>query len=127
MTEGKKKGFLAAFPLTYWVAIFLEFLERGAYYGMNAVLAVYLNEKLGFTPESVGFLQGFVYALTYVVPIAGGALAGLAIVGLRGFEIEGLEIGPRLLGTLADNGFWAMGFFVLLCYSLYRFSKRKPS
>jgi putative OPT family oligopeptide transporter len=59
--------------------------------------------------------------------IAGGALAGLAIVGLRGFEIEGLELGPKLLGTLADNGFWAMGFFVLLCYTLYRFSKRKPS
>ncbi|MGB2907908.1 MAG: MFS transporter [Candidatus Aminicenantaceae bacterium] len=79
MTEGtipeKKKGFLVSFPMTYWVAIFLEFLERGAYYGLNAVLAVYLNEKLGFSPESVGFLQGFVYALTYVVPIAGGALA----------------------------------------------------
>ncbi len=75
MTEAKKKGFLTSFSLTYWVAIFLEFLERGAYYGMNAVLAVYLNEKLGFTPESVGFLQGFVYALTYIVPIAGGALA----------------------------------------------------
>jgi dipeptide/tripeptide permease len=71
----KKKGFLASFPVSYWVAIFLEFLERGAYYGMNAVLAVYLNEKLGFSHESVGFLQGFVYALTYVVPIAGGALA----------------------------------------------------
>jgi hypothetical protein len=59
--------------------------------------------------------------------IAGGALAGLAIVGLRGFEIEGLELGPRLLGSLADNGFWAMGFFVFLCYTLYRFSKRKSS
>ncbi len=75
MKQTKKKGFLGSFPSTYWVAIFLEFLERGAYYGMNAVLAVYLNEKLGFSPESVGFLQGFVYALTYIMPIAGGALA----------------------------------------------------
>lgn len=75
MNEEKKKGFLLSFPLTYWITIFLEFLERGAYYGLNAVLAVYLNEKLGFNQEAVGFLQGFVYALTYIVPIAGGALA----------------------------------------------------
>jgi dipeptide/tripeptide permease len=73
--ETQKKGLFRSFPITYWTAIFLEFLERGAYYGMNAVLAVYLVDKLGFRPESVGFLQGFVYALTYVMPIAGGALA----------------------------------------------------
>ncbi|UCG52028.1 MAG: MFS transporter [Candidatus Latescibacterota bacterium] len=62
-------------PLTFWLANMMEFFERGAYYGLNAVLAVYLVEHLEFSVESVGFLQGFVYALTYIVPIAGGALA----------------------------------------------------
>jgi POT family proton-dependent oligopeptide transporter len=77
MTEAnaKKKGLLRSFPATFWVANMMEFFERGAYYGLNAVLAVYLVDVLGFRNQAVGFLQGFVYALTYIVPILGGALA----------------------------------------------------
>lgn len=75
MTEEKKKGLLRSFPKTFWVANVMELFERGAYYGLNAVLAIYLVKTLNFSEESVGFLQGFVYALTYIVPILGGALA----------------------------------------------------
>jgi dipeptide/tripeptide permease len=69
-----------AFPATFWVANVMELFERAAYYGMNSVLAVYLAGSvaeggLGFSPESVGFLQSIVYAATYVLPILGGALA----------------------------------------------------
>jgi len=71
----KKKNILFSFPRTFWMANLMEFFERGAYYGLNSVLAVYLVKHLKFDEQSVGFLQGFVYALTYVVPIVGGALA----------------------------------------------------
>ena len=68
------------FPRTFWVANVMELFERGAYYGLNSVLAVYLTGSrdsggLGFGEQSVGFLQGLVYAATYVLPILGGALA----------------------------------------------------
>jgi dipeptide/tripeptide permease len=68
------------FSSTFWTANVMELFERAAYYGLNSVLAVYLTgptEKggLGFGEQSVGFLQGIVYALTYVLPIVGGALA----------------------------------------------------
>lgn len=68
------------FPRTFWLANVMELFERGAYYGMNSVLAIYLGGKveaggLGFDKQSVGFLQSIVYAATYVVPILGGALA----------------------------------------------------
>jgi dipeptide/tripeptide permease len=58
----------------------MELFERGAYYGLNALLAIYLSEKvasggLGFAEDMVGLLQGIVYAITYIVPILGGALA----------------------------------------------------
>jgi dipeptide/tripeptide permease len=70
----------SAFPSTFWVANVMELFERGAYYGMNSVLAVYLTASaaeggLGIAEQSVGFLQSIVYAATYVLPIAGGALA----------------------------------------------------
>jgi len=58
----------------------MELFERAAYYGLNSVLAIYLTDSiadggLGFTEGSVGFLQAIVYAVTYVLPILGGALA----------------------------------------------------
>ncbi|HSG29414.1 MAG TPA: MFS transporter, partial [Candidatus Krumholzibacterium sp.] len=71
---------IGSFPRSFWVANVMELFERGAYYGLNALLAIYLSEKvanggLGFTEDMVGLLQSFVYAMTYVIPILGGALA----------------------------------------------------
>jgi dipeptide/tripeptide permease len=71
---------LSTFPRTFWVANTLELLERAAYYGLNSVLAGYLTLEvakggLGFSVQAVGFLQGIVFAVTYVLPILGGALA----------------------------------------------------
>ncbi len=70
----------SGFPATFWTANVMELFERAAYYGMNSVLAIYLTTSvasggLGASVEAVGFLQGIVYAATYVLPILGGALA----------------------------------------------------
>lgn len=80
MQNKQTPGLLSSFPKVFWVANVMELFERGAYYGLNSVLAIYLTNSiaeggLGFTEQSVGFLQGLIYALTYVVPILGGALA----------------------------------------------------
>jgi dipeptide/tripeptide permease len=71
---------LRDFSRTFWIANVMELFERAAYYGLNSVLAVYLTMTvasggLGASEQSVGFLQGIVYAATYVLPILGGALA----------------------------------------------------
>ena len=80
MEKEKKKGLLRSFPRTFWVANVMELFERAAYYGLNSLLAIYLTDAikdggLGFTEQSVGFLQSLVYAATYIIPILGGALA----------------------------------------------------
>ena len=80
MTQPENPGLLRSYPRSFWVANVMELFERAAYYGMNSVLAIYLTASaaehgLGFSEESVGFLQGIIYACTYVVPILGGALA----------------------------------------------------
>ncbi len=73
------KGKIGSLPGTFWVANVMELFERGAYYGLNALLARYLTDKvgggLGFAEDRVGLLQSLVYAVTYVLPILGGALA----------------------------------------------------
>ena len=53
----KKKNILFSFPRTFWMVNLMEFFERGAYYGLNSVLAVYLVKHLKFDEQSVGFLQ----------------------------------------------------------------------
>jgi dipeptide/tripeptide permease len=75
-----KVSLVRDFSRTFWVANVMELFERAAYYGLNSVLAVYLTNSiaaggLGASEQSVGFLQGIVYAATYVLPILGGALA----------------------------------------------------
>ena len=81
MTSTETPGnILRAYPRVFWIANIMELFERAAYYGLNSVLAIYLTKSiaeggLGFTEESVGFLQGLIYACTYVIPILGGALA----------------------------------------------------
>ncbi|MBI3488796.1 MAG: MFS transporter [Acidobacteria bacterium] len=80
MSTPRSSGILRSFPPVFWLANVMELFERAAYYGLNSVLAVYLTNKvsqggLGFTEQSVGFLQSLIYAFTYVIPIAGGALA----------------------------------------------------
>ncbi|MBN1996320.1 MFS transporter, partial [candidate division KSB1 bacterium] len=80
MDKTRPKGLLSSFPGVFWLANVMELFERAAYYGLNSVLAVYLTNKvaeggLGFTEQSVGFLQSLVYAFTYILPILGGALA----------------------------------------------------
>ncbi len=80
MVENRDPGLIRSFPRVFWVANVMELFERAAYYGMNSVLAIYLSNSvnqggLGFSEQSIGFLQSLIYALTYVIPILGGALA----------------------------------------------------
>ena len=110
MQEVKKQGnVLTSFPRTFWIANLMELFERGAYYGMNAVLAIYLVKELEFSEQSVGFLQGFVYALTYIVPIVGGALAER--LGYRKMLLVAFSL--LTLGYFAAGNFTAYGLIFL--------------
>ena len=97
---------IKTFPRTFWVANTMELFERWAYYGMFAVLSVYLTDPvskggLGFSQEQRGVMQAVVTAILYLLPILGGAIAdrfGYRKVLLAAFV------------TLA-SGYFAMGQF----------------
>ncbi len=110
MSEKSSSSLLSTFPKVFWTANVMELFERGAYYGMNSVLAVYLTNSvreggLGFTEQSVGFLQSLIYACTYVVPILGGALAdryGYRRMLMVAFSF--LAVGYFLAGQMSAYG-----------------------
>ena len=73
---GNKKGF----ERNFWVAIVMEFFERGAYYGVLSILSVYLvisgqEGGLGFTKAQAGTIMGTIQPLLYFLPIIAGGIA----------------------------------------------------
>ncbi len=77
--EKNKSGF-RSFTKNYWIAILMEFFERGSYYGVMSVLSVYLvmnnaDGGLGFSKESVGVIKSTITPLLYLLPILAGGLA----------------------------------------------------
>ncbi len=76
----ERKGFFRRFPGNFWVVILMEFFERGSYYGVMSVLALYLGDTarggvLGLPEHSVGSLLGIITPMLYFLPILSGALA----------------------------------------------------
>lgn len=68
------------FERNFWVAIIMEFFERGAYYGVLSVLSVYLvisgeEGGLGFTKAQAGTIMGTIQPLLYFLPIIAGGIA----------------------------------------------------
>lgn len=49
--------------------------ERFSYYGMRALLMLYLSKQLGFSDVHAGYIYGTYTGLVYLTPIFGGLLA----------------------------------------------------
>jgi proton-dependent oligopeptide transporter, POT family len=95
-----REGFQSAF----WVANITELFERLSYYGVNAVLAIYLHETLKFSQQQTGELIGFFGGVVWFLPIIGGTLADR--LGFRR-SLAGaylvLAFGYFLLGSLSAS------------------------
>lgn len=92
---------LTDFPREFWVANFMELLERAAYYGFFIVLTLYLTDVVGFTDIETGFIAGIFYAGLYFLPPFVGALVDK--IGFR----KGLIIAFGMLTI----GYFFLGVF----------------
>ncbi len=64
-----------SFPRAYWFASIFELLERYAWYGLFAVLGIYLTNELGFSSVQRGDIMSYVTGILYFLPIITGAIA----------------------------------------------------
>ena len=76
-------------PVGLFILFFTEMWERFSYYGMRALLVLYLVEEissenpgLGWTSEEAGNLYGWYTMLVYITPIIGGVIAD-KLLGFR--------------------------------------------
>ncbi|RED46958.1 POT family proton-dependent oligopeptide transporter [Winogradskyella eximia] len=104
-------------PVGLYVLFFTEMWERFSYYGMRALLVIYMiaqaNHKdgpgLGWTELEAYQLYGWYVMLVYVVSIPGGILAD-KVLGQKKTVMLGAFILVLGHGTLAIDAPWA--FFV---------------
>ena len=92
------------FARPFWVANGTELFERLAYYGVSAVLAIYLHERLHFTEEQTGSLQGIFGFVVWFLPIFGGALADrLGYRRILSLAYLVLSVGYFMIGSITAD------------------------
>ena len=63
------------FSKPFWVANFVELLERLAFYAVFIVITLYLSNVWGFSDVQAGIISGIYSAFLYLLPTFTGAVA----------------------------------------------------
>lgn len=115
------------FKGNFWIASTIELFERWAWYGIFAVLALYLTGSvdtggLGFSQVQKGQIMGIVTAILYFMPLILGVIAdkiGFKISLIISFII--LIIGYYLMGTVTTySSFFIVFLFVAVGAAFFK-------
>ena len=79
-------------PRGLWLLFIVEMWERFSYYGMRALLVLYLVNELKWSDADASKLYGTYTGLVYLTPILGGYLADRLIGTRRSLVIGGIII-----------------------------------
>jgi POT family proton-dependent oligopeptide transporter len=114
---GPLEGAPTGHPPAFWFIFWGEFAERCSYYGMRAILPLYLTSALLFQPEDMTKVYSYFKSACYLLPLLGGYLAdrffgkywtivGFSVPYVLGHFILGIETNTALfiaLGLLAGG------------------------
>ncbi|MCH4151307.1 MAG: peptide MFS transporter [Sphingobium sp.] len=118
------RGTLLGHPKGLFILFFAEMWERFSFYGMRALLVLYLTKHFLMSDESSGMIYGAYTSLVYITPVVGGYLAD-HYLGQRKAVLFGgilIAIGHLLLGfeggggqdAVALNAFWTALAFIIV-------------
>ena len=107
--ESPPEGVATGHPRGLYVLFTAEMWERFSYYGMRALLILYLTKHLKMTDDDAGMIYGTYVGLVYVTPIFGGYLAD-RFLGQRKAILVG--------GMVMALGHFAMAFESFLYLAL---------
>jgi POT family proton-dependent oligopeptide transporter len=111
-------------PRGLFILFFAEMWERFSYYGMRALLVLYLTKHFLMSDEESGYVYGAYTSLVYITPLLGGYVAD-RYLGQRKAVLFGgilIAIGHLLLGLEGDGGqdhfamnaFWTALAFIIV-------------
>ncbi|MCX6136515.1 MAG: MFS transporter [Ignavibacteriales bacterium] len=89
------------FPRVFWIANFMELLERAAFYGFYIAITLYLTDLVGFTDKETGIVVGVFVALMYFLTPFVGAIS----------DSIGFKKGLIIAFVLLTAGYTLLGLF----------------
>lgn len=118
--EPSDKTFLGH-PVGLYLLFFTELWERFSYYGMRAILVLYLTKSyieggLGFEESYASLLYGSFTGLVYFTPLIGGWLADKYLGHRKAITIGGITmfLGQMVLFLVATKAGMYSGLFLLI-------------
>ena len=124
LIASRKQDDFASHPRGLFVLFYAEMWERFSYYGMRALLVLYLTKHWLYDDSKASLIYGAYGALVYITPVLGGILAdrwlgqrkavlfgGLLLAaghGLMAVEGNGGQADPAI------NVFWAALAFIIV-------------
>ncbi len=118
------KGTLLGHPKGLFILFFAEMWERFSYYGMRALLVLYLTKHFLMSDSESGMVYGAYTSLVYITPVIGGYLADHYLGPRKAVLFGGILIatGHILLGFEGDGGeggfamnlFWLALAFIIV-------------
>ena len=101
-------------PYSLTTLFFTEMWERFSYYGMRALLVLYLVNSLGFSDADALHIYAIYTGLVYLTPIIGGYLADKYLGTQKAIFIGGLTMMlGHFLMAFPDLLFLAMGLLII--------------
>jgi proton-dependent oligopeptide transporter, POT family len=101
-------------PLGLRVLFAAEAWERFSYYGMRALLVLYLVNSVGYTKDNAYTIYGMYTGLVYLTPFFGGLLADRLLGARKAVVIGGVIMAIGHLAMAFDSLlFPALGFLII--------------
>lgn len=99
-------------PRGFWFVFWGELAERASFYGMKALLVLYMIDVLGYSDANSATVASFFTALAYILPIVGGYVADRWLGKFRTIIYFAIPyiLGHIILGTFDNN----VGLYVAL-------------
>ncbi len=99
-------------PKGFWFVFWGELAERASFYGMKALLVLYMIDKLGYTDANSATIASLFTAACYILPIVGGYVADRWLGKFRTIIYFAIPyiLGHVILGTFTTE----LGLYVAL-------------
>jgi POT family proton-dependent oligopeptide transporter len=124
LIASRKSDEFASHPRGLFVLFYAEMWERFSYYGMRALLVLYLTKHWLYDDGKANLIYGAYGALVYITPVLGGIIADRWLGQRKAVFFGGvlLAIGHGLMAVEGDGGtsdptinvFWAALAFIIV-------------
>jgi POT family proton-dependent oligopeptide transporter len=109
-------------PKGIWYLIGLYMWEYFSFYGMRAILILYLTQQLALSDDASYSIYGVYTSLVYFTPLIGGIIAD-KVFGFKNSVMLGailMVVGHLILGLSGDNGLFLAMAFIICGYGFFK-------